>query len=68
MNTLIIKTKLKSNTLKIATSKALIGKDVEITIKEVESSKSKNRNWNYSASVDLKGKADKVSLRNLAYD
>jgi hypothetical protein len=46
----------------------LIGKDVEITIKAVERSKPKNRNWNYSASVDLKGKADNINLRDLAYE
>ena len=68
MKTLIIKTKLKSNTLKISNSKTLIGKNVEITIKEVEDTKTQKRNWNNSASVDLKGKTDKVNIRDLAYD
>lgn len=67
MKTLIIKTKIRSNTLKIANSKNLIGKEVEITIKEVEKSKIK-KNWNHSGSVDLKGKADKINLRDLAYE
>lgn len=62
------KTKLKNNTLKIARSKALIGKDEEIRIKEVDNNKSKKRNWNFSASIDLKGKADKINLRELAYE
>jgi len=68
MKTLVIKTKLKSSTLKIANSKSLIGKNVEITIKEVNNNKSKMRNWNYSATVDLNGKADKINLCDLAYE
>lgn len=68
MKTLIIKTKLKSNTLKISNSKTLIGKNVEITIKEVEDTKTQKKSWNNSASVDLKGKTDKVNIRDLAYD
>ncbi len=60
MKTLTIKTKLKSNTLKIANSKELLGKEVEITIKEIEKDKSKKRNWKYSASVDLKGQSRQV--------
>ena len=68
MKTLIIKTKLKSNTLKISNSKTLIGKNVEITIKEVDDTKTQKKSWNNSASVDLKGKTDKVNIRDLAYD
>jgi len=60
------KTKIKSNTLKIESSKTLISKDVELTIKEVEINKSKKRIWNFSASIDLKGKTDKINLRELA--
>jgi len=67
MKTLKIKTKLRSGTLKIANSKNLIGKEVEITIKEVEKSKTK-KDWKHSASIDLKGKADKINLRDLAYE
>ncbi|MBP9191141.1 MAG: hypothetical protein KBF96_01175 [Ignavibacteria bacterium] len=67
MKTLKIKTKLRSNTLKIANSKNLIGKEVEITIKEVKKNKVK-KNWKHSASVDLKGKADKINIRDLAYE
>ena len=67
MRTLKIKTILRSNTLKIANSKSLIGKEVEITIKEVKKNKVK-KNWKHSASVDLKGKADKINIRDLAYE
>jgi hypothetical protein len=67
MKPVIIKTKLRSNTLKIANSGKLLGKEVEITIKEVEKVKSKKRNWKHSGSIDLKGKADKINLRDLAY-
>ena len=67
MKTLKIKTKLRSNILKIANLKSLIGKEVEITIKEVEKNKTK-KDWKHSASVDLKGKADKINLRDLSYE
>jgi len=67
MKTLIIKTKLKTNTLKISNFKTLIGKNVELTIKEINIHKSKKRNWDHSASADLKGKADKINLSDLAY-
>lgn len=68
MKTLFIKTRLKSCTLKIANPKSLIGKNAEITIKEINNNKSKMRNWNYSATVDLNGKADKINLRDSAYE
>ena len=48
-------------------NKNLIGKEVEITIKEVKKNKVK-KNWKHSASVDLKGKADKINIRDLAYE
>lgn len=67
MGNLKIKANLRSYTLKIANSKNLIGKEVELTIKEIVKNKT-NKNWKHSASVDLKGITDKIDLQDLAYE
>lgn len=62
-----IKTKLTSSTIKLKNVKNLIGKEVEITIKEVPGKKNKH-NWKNSGSLDLKGKLDNSNVRDLAYE
>ena len=62
-----IKTKLTSATIKLKNVKNLIGKEVEITIREVSDRKSKH-NWKHSGSVDLKGKLDNSSIRDFAHE
>ena len=62
-----IKTKLTSSTLKLKNVKRLIGKEVEITIREAKDKEIKHK-WNYSGSIDLKGKLDGLNLRDAAYE
>ncbi|MFC2087149.1 hypothetical protein ACFLSA_03180 [Bacteroidota bacterium] len=62
-----IKTKLTSDTLKLKNIKKLIGKEVEITIREVRNKKEKHH-WDKSGSVNLKGKLDNSNIRNFAHE
>jgi len=68
MKTLTIKTKLITDTLKIKDAKDFIGKEVEITIKEIENGKPQKRIWRYSGAIDLNGKADNINIRDIAYE
>ncbi|MBS3742622.1 MAG: hypothetical protein KGY74_10920 [Candidatus Cloacimonetes bacterium] len=62
-----IKTKLTSSTIKLKNIQSLIGKDVEIIIRETSSEKNTHQ-WNHSGTLDLNGKLDHVDIRDYAHE
>ena len=69
MTTITIHTRLESEVVKLPQAKELIGKEVEITIRETASVENrKKREWKYLGYVDLGGKLDNINIRDLAYE
>jgi len=62
-----IKTKLTSSTIKLKNIQSLIGKDVEIIIRETSSEKN-TRQWNHSGTLDLNGKLEHIDIRDYAHE
>lgn len=68
MEIIKFKTKLKSNVIKLENSENLIGKKVEITIKEIVHETKPKRKWSTLGSLNLGGKLDDKNIRDLAYE
>ncbi|MEO8211304.1 MAG: hypothetical protein ABI840_12160 [bacterium] len=68
MKTITIKTKLKNGVIKIKDAGELNGKDVQITISELIKKNNQKNKWNYSGVINLNRKADKLNLRDFAYE
>ncbi len=66
MKPITIKTRLDSDVIRLENVEALLGKEVEITIREITEPQPKQ--WKYSGSVDLGGALDSVNLRDFAHD
>lgn len=69
MNTITIRKHLESDVIRLGNRvKPLLGKNVEIVIREIVEQKPKERKWTTLGSVDLHGKLDSVNIRDLAHD
>lgn len=69
MNSIIIKKRLDSDVIKLGTqAKFLLGKNVEIVVREIIIPQSKEKNWNHLGDADLGGKTDHIHVRNFAHD
>lgn len=69
MNSIVIKKTLDSDVIKLGTqAKPLLGKEVEITIKELTSPEQKKKKWTLLGSANLGGKLDDINIRDFAHD
>ena len=69
IKTITIRKKLESDTLKLGKrARPLLGKKVEIIIKEIIKPKPKEKKWRYLGSVSFGGKADKLNIRDFAHN
>lgn len=60
-------TKIESDNIKIPGYQEFLGKDVEITIKEIDKEE-KDLKWTFGKKVDLNGALDDVNIRDFAYE
>jgi hypothetical protein len=68
MTAIAFQTKLKSDTVHLPDIDGLIGKDVIITVVEIEKDKpTRKRRWKHVGDLDLNKKFDKVNIRDFAY-
>ncbi len=66
---IIIRKKLDSNTIRLGKkAQSLIGKNVEITIREISDPKSAKKKWNYLGSVSLGKELHDVNIRDFAHE
>ena len=69
IKTLIIRKKLDSDTIKLGkVAKPMLGKNVEITIREVVELKPVERSWRFLGSVSLGKSLDNINIRDFAYE
>ncbi|MEX8548726.1 MAG: hypothetical protein V5804_14110 [Mucilaginibacter sp.] len=69
MNTITIRKKLESATIKLGKeAEALVGKNVEIIIREVTDKKPTERKWTTIGSVSIGTESDKINIRDFAYE
>ncbi len=68
MNTYTYKTTITSDKIQLPDSKGLIGKRVEISIKEIASHENKKKSWKLLGACNLKGAMDDINIRDLIYD
>ena len=69
MKAVAYQTKLESNTVHLLNVDNLIGKEVIITVVEVEQIAPKNKPvWKYAGAANLHGALDKVNIRDLAHE
>ena len=69
IKTIKIRKKLDSGTIKLGKEvKPMLGKNVEITIREVAEPKPVERNWRFLGSVSLGKSLDNVNIRDFAYE
>ena len=67
MTAIAFQTKLKSGTVHLPDIDDLIGKEVIITVVEIEMEKpSPRRQWNHIGDLDLNRQLDTVSIRDFA--
>ncbi len=60
---------LKSDTIKLPDIRRFLGKNVMITIAEVDPVKRHpTKHWNHLGIANFKGKVDSVNIRDLAYE
>lgn len=62
-----IRKRLNASDINLKEAEPYIGKEVEITINEVDVSQ-KKRQWKSLGSLSLKGKLDKKNIRDLAHE
>ena len=68
-NSIIIRKKLESDTIKLGEeAKPMLGKNVEIVIRELADQKPVEKKWNFLGSVDLGGELDSINIRDFAHD
>jgi hypothetical protein len=69
MNVITIKLVLQSDVVKLGKkAESLIGKNVEIIIRELSNPKKGERNWHSLGKANLGGKADQVNIRDFAHN
>jgi hypothetical protein len=69
MNTITIKKYLESDVIKLGNRvKPLLGKNVEIVIREIVEQKPKERKWTTLGSVSIGNKTDNINIRDFAHD
>ena len=69
MNTITIRKKLASNTIKLGKeADALVGKNVEIVISELVDVQAVEKKWTTLGSVSLNGDVDHINIRDFAHD
>ena len=69
IKTIKIRKKLKSDTIKLGKeAKPMLGKNVEITIREVAEPKPVEKNWRFLGSICLGGELDFINIRDFAHD
>ena len=68
-NSIIIRKKLESDTIKLGEeAKPMLGKNVEIVIRELADQKPVEKKWNFPGSVDLGGELDSINIRDFTHD
>ncbi len=69
MNTITIRRRLESDIIELGKeAESLVGKNVEIVIREVVDTKPIEKKWTMLGSVDLGGELDFVNIRDFAHD
>ena len=69
MSSIVIKRTLDSDVIKLGSeAELLLGKEVEITIKELTSPELKKKEWTLLGSANLGGKLDDINIRDFAHD
>lgn len=68
MKEIRLRTKLKSATLHIDGAEKLVGKDVEVTIREIAQRKPSKRSWAFIGKASITGTLDNNNIRDLAYE
>ncbi|MEO6905700.1 MAG: hypothetical protein ABI148_05020 [Ginsengibacter sp.] len=69
MNSIVIKKRLDSVVIKLGSeAEPLLGKEVEITIKELKPPEIKQKKWKHLGAANLGGKTDHIHIRNFAHD
>ncbi len=68
MDTVKFRTVLKNTKIELSELEKFIGKEVEITIKEIPNRKSIKREWSCAGSLHLKGQLDELNIRDFAYE
>ncbi len=69
MNSITIKKTLDSDVIKLGTqAKFLLGKNVEIIVRELIAPHVNEKKWNHLGDADLGGKTDHIHVRNFAHD
>lgn len=69
INSITIRKKLESDTIKLGKeAKPMLGKNVEIIIKEVIEPKPVEREWKHLGELNLGGKLDSINIRDFAHD
>ncbi len=67
--TITIRKKLDSDTIRLGKkAKPLLGKNVEIIIRELADPKPVEKKWRFLGSVDLGGELDSINIRDFAHD
>lgn len=68
-NTITIRKRLKSDIIKLGKkAKSMLGKNVEIVIRELDEPTPIEKKWQYLGSVSLGGETDNINIRDLAHD
>jgi hypothetical protein len=68
-NSITIRKKLESDTIQLGEeAKPMLGKNVEIIIKEVAEPKLVKREWKHLGELNLGGELDSVNIRDFAHD
>ena len=69
IKTITIRKKLESDTIRLGKqAKPLLGKNVEIVIRELADPKPIEKKWRYLGSVSIGGKTDNINIRDFAHD
>ena len=69
IKTITIRKKLESDTIRLGKqAKPLLGKNVEIVIRELSTPQPIEKKWQHLGKVDLHGKMDHINIRDFAHD
>jgi|GEM_PF-1134874 len=69
IKTITIRKKLKSDTIRLGKeAKSMLGKNVEITIRELENPKPTERKWRFLGSASLGKELDSINIRDFAHE
>ncbi len=69
INTITIRKRLESDIIKLGKrAKSLLGKNVEIVIRELSNPQPIEKKWQHLGKVDLHGKMDHINIRDFAHD